>query len=83
MVEQKYVQNGLDHMTKMVAMPIYCKNLKNIHLLNQKADDIETWYAAFGTHVLSSIYDKVKVGPLCFCMRKSKNNGFFRNYCSL
>ena len=38
--------NGLCHMTKMVAMPIMVKTLKNLLLLNQKADDLETWYAA-------------------------------------
>ena len=31
---------GSGHMTKMAAMPIYGKNLRN-----QEADDIETWYA--------------------------------------
>ena len=29
------------------------------------------------------ILRQVKFGPLCFCMGKSYNNGFFRNYCSL
>ena len=32
-------------MTKMAAMPIYGKNVKNL-LQNQKADDLKTWYAA-------------------------------------
>ena len=36
------------HMTKMAAMPIYGKNLKNLLLQKQKADDLETWYAASG-----------------------------------
>ena len=38
-----------------------------------------------GTKVCSNdpFYGKVKFGPLCFCMGKSLNNGFFRNYCSL
>ena len=31
-------------MTKMAAMPIYGKNLKNLLRGNQKADDLETWY---------------------------------------
>ena len=39
-------------MTKMAAMPIYVKNLL---LRNQKADDFETWYAASGARVLSSV----------------------------
>ena len=36
-----------DHMTKMVAMPIYGKTLK-ILLKNQKADYLVTWYVALG-----------------------------------
>ena len=36
-------------MTKMATMLIYGKNLKkNLPLRNQKADDLETWYAALG-----------------------------------
>ena len=69
------------HMTKMAAMPIYGKN-KNLLLWNQKADDLETWYATLGAQVLPSLfkwwpcvdldlfYGKVKFGPLCFCMGK-------------
>ena len=70
-------------MTKMAAMPIYGKNLKNLLLRNQKADDLDTWYEASGDRVLPYIfkvwrwvdldlfYGKVKFGPLCFCMGKS------------
>ena len=66
----------------MAAMPIYGKNLKNILLRNQKADDLETWYAASGAQILPSLfkqwpwvdldlfYGKVKFGPLRFCMGK-------------
>ena len=36
--------NGPGHMTKMAAMPIYGKNLKNLLLQNQKSYDIETWH---------------------------------------
>ena len=43
------------HMTKMAAMPIYCKNLKNLLLWNQKAHDLETWYAVSGARVLPSL----------------------------
>ena len=35
-------------MTKMAAVPIYGKILKNLLLRNQKADDLESWYAASG-----------------------------------
>ena len=40
----KVCSNGPSHMTKMAAMPA----IKNLHLWNQKADDLETWYAALG-----------------------------------
>ena len=30
------------------------KSLKNLILQNQKADDLETWYAASGARILSS-----------------------------
>ena len=40
-------------MTKMAAMPIYGKNL--LHR-NQKADDLESWYAALGARVLPSLF---------------------------
>ena len=41
--------NGPGHMTKMVPMPIYGKNLKNLLLQNWRADFHETWYVASGT----------------------------------
>ena len=76
-------ENGPGHMTKMAAMPIYGKNLKtNLLLRNQKADDLESWYASSGARMLPSLlnrrhwvdpdlfYGKVKFGPLSFCMRK-------------
>ena len=64
------------------------KSLKNLHLWNQKTDDLETWYASLGARVLPSFlkwwpwvdhdlfYDKVKFGPLCFCMGKGKAMDF-------
>ena len=67
-------------MTKIAAMPIYGKKLKNLQ--NQKLYDFETWYAALGAQVLPSLfkwwhwvdldlfYGEVKFGPLCFCMGK-------------
>ena len=51
----KVCSNGLGHMTKMAAMPIYGKNLKKFLLWNQKADDLETWYASSGVLVLPSL----------------------------
>ena len=58
------------------------KTLKNLLLRNQKANDLETWYAASSAPVLQSLfnwwpwvdldlfYGKVRFGPLCFCMGK-------------
>ena len=48
--------NGPGHMTKMAAMPIYGKNLKNLLLQNRLADFHETWYVASGTHAHHSLY---------------------------
>ena len=36
----KVCSNCPGHMTKMAAMPIYGKNLKNLLIRNQKADDL-------------------------------------------
>ena len=74
-------------MTKIAAMPIYGKKLKNL-LWNQKTDDLEIWYAALGARVLPNLfqwwlwvdldlfYGKVKFGPLCFVWEKGKTMGF-------
>ena len=43
--------NDPGHMTKMAAMPVYGKK----RLRHQKADDLETWYAASGARVLVNI----------------------------
>ena len=51
----KVCSNGPGHMTNMAAMPIHCKNLKHL-LRNQKADDLETWYAASGVRVLPYLF---------------------------
>ena len=53
----KVCSNGPGHMTKMVAMPIYGKNLKKINLFlwNQKADELETWYVSSGARVLPGL----------------------------
>ena len=74
---------GPGHMTKVAAMPIYGKTIKDIFLWTRKADDLETWYIALSTRVLPSLfkwcpwvdlsvfYGKVKFGPLCLCRGKS------------
>ena len=53
--DTKVCSNGLGRMTKMAAMPIYGKNIKNL-LQNQKADGLETWYAASGARVLPNLF---------------------------
>ena len=70
--------------------PYMVKTFTNL-LWNWKANDLETWYTALSTRVLRSLfkwcplvdlhlfYGKVKL----FCIRKSSNSGFFRNYWSL
>ena len=45
-LKMKFCSNGLGHMIKTAALPIYSKNLKNLLLRKQKADDLETWSAA-------------------------------------
>ena len=52
----KVCSNGPGHMTKVAAMPIYGKNLKNLFLWNQKADDLESWYVASGAAVLPCLF---------------------------
>ena len=43
-------------MTKMAAMPIYGKNLKNRILWNRYNDFNETWYEALGSRVHHNLY---------------------------
>ena len=52
----KVCSNGSGNMTKMAAMPIYDKNLKNLLLWNQKAFEFETWYVASGAQVLPILF---------------------------
>ena len=52
----KVPSNGHGHMTKMAAMALYGKTLKNLLPRNQKADDLESWYAALGTQVLPNSF---------------------------
>ena len=48
-IGMKVCANGLGRMTRMAAMPIYGKNLKN---LSSSLDDLESGYAASCTRVL-------------------------------
>ena len=76
------------HMTKMAAMPIYCKTFKNLLLQNQKSYDLETWHVALGTQALQNLYKwwpwvnldlfygKVKLGHLYVWMGKTVIKSF-------
>ena len=52
----KVFSNGPCHMTKMAAMSIDGKNMKNSSSLNQKADDLESLYAASSAQVQPSLF---------------------------
>ena len=53
----KICSTGLCHMTNMATMPIYGKkNVKNLLLWNQKANNLESWNAASGTRVLPNLF---------------------------
>ena len=68
------------------------KTFKNLLLQNHKADDLESWYAAFGTQVLPNLStwrswvdldifnSKVKFGPFFLCLGKCLNCRFLRNW---
>ena len=78
--ETKVPSNGYGHMTKMAAMPIYGKNLKNIFFSRTKRPltlnlgiqhCVLKYYQIWWSWVdLDLFYGKVKFGPLCFCMGK-------------
>ena len=75
--------------------PYIVKSFKNLLFLNQKADDLESSYAALVTRVLPNLfkrwlwvdlyifYSKVKFGLFCFYMGKCLSCRFPRNYWSL
>ena len=57
-VEMKVFIIGQGHMTKMAAMAINSKKIKNKNLLlqNQKAYDFETWHEALRKGGLQNLY---------------------------
>ena len=75
--------------------PYMVKTLKNLLFQKQLTNDLETWYVALCMWILPGLfklspwvdldpfYAKVKFGHIGFCMGKSENYLFFRNYCSL
>ena len=54
----KACPNGLGHIASWPPCPCMVKTVTNLHLWNQKADDLDTWCAAFGTRVLQK-YGKI------------------------
>ena len=80
--ERKFAQLVQVTWPRWLPCPFMGKTLKNLLLRNQKADDLETCYAASDAQTQSNLfkwwpwididlfYGKVKFGPLCFCMWK-------------
>ena len=93
--EQKFVQRVVVTWPRWPPCLYMVKTLKNHLLRNQEANDLESSYAVSGCRVLPDLFkwwpwvdldlidSNVKFGPLCFCVGKRLNSGFFRNYCSL
>ena len=84
MGKRKFVQTVQVTWTRWPPCSYMVKTLKNLLLWNQKANDLESWYAALGTRVLLSMfwvdvdlfYSKVKFASLCFCMENGKTMDF-------
>ena len=86
--------NGPGHMTKMAAMPIYGKNLKNLLLQNQKSYYLKTWHVASALKLyqvyinddpgltLTYFTARSNLVTKVFSIGKSENIGFFKKYCS-
>ena len=98
MGEEEFVQMVRVTWPKWPPCPYMVKTWKILLLWNQKVDDLETLYAAPGIRVLpnddpvltltyftarSNLVPYTFVWEKAFVPEKRKNNGFFRNYCSL
>ena len=89
----KVCSNGPGHMTKMATMPICGKNLKNLLLWNQKADDLGMqhqvleYYQVFSNDdsglTLTYFTARSNLVPYAFVWAKGKTMDFFRHYCRL
>ena len=76
------------HDSRWPPCPYMVKTLKNLLLWNQKADDLETWYAALGARILQSLlnwwpwvdldlfYGKSNLVPYAFVWEKDKTMYF-------
>ena len=62
----KIYSNGPGHLPIWLPCLYIVKTFKNL-LMNRKANDLESWYAALGTEVLPNLF---KWWP-CFCMGES------------
>ena len=94
MGERKFVQMVLVTWPRMPPCPFMVKSLKNFLLRNQKADDLETWYAVSGARVLPNFVQMMTLGWPWPILRQGqiwslmvlygkRKKGFFRNYCRL
>ena len=92
--EQKFFQM-VQVNDQAAAIPIYVKALKIFFSGTKKSDDLETWYAASGTRVLSicsyddsglilTYFTEMSIlVSYAFVWENVKTMDFFRNYCSL
>ena len=88
MGEWKFAQMILVTWQRWLPCPYMVKTLKNRLLRNQKADDLESWYASSGARVLPNLlkwwpwidldlfYGKIKFGPYAFIWEKGKTMDF-------
>ena len=91
----KVYLNGRGHMTKMAAMPIYGKNVKNSSSLEPKGRWPWKFVGSIGHSSTTKFVQMMNLGwpwPILrkgqiwtpmLLNRKKLSNGFFRNYCSL
>ena len=81
--------NDPGHMTKMAIIRYMVKTLKTLILWNQKADDLETWYASSGTTKFAPTDDpgltltyftaRSKLIPSAFVWENGKTMDFSEN----
>ena len=83
--EWKFIQTVLVTWPRWLPCPHMVKTLKNLLLRNQKADDLETWYAASGARVLPNLFKwwswvdvdvTVNLVPCAFVWEKGKTTDF-------
>ena len=92
--ERKFVQTVMVTWPRWPPCPYMVETFKNLLLWNQKADDLETWYAALGAQILPSLIKwwhwvdldlfmaRSCLVPYAFVWEKGKARVFW-NYCSV